>query len=294
MSPLEFPYLGETERLTPTTRAGLPGEFVELPLGRVHYQSGGPPDAPAIVLIHGFSTPYFIWDPTYDALLEAGFHVVRYDLYGRGYSDRPHLRYDRDLFVRQLHDLVDGLALQGPLNLVGLSMGGIIAADFTARFPARVRSLALLDPAGFPLGFSPALTLITIPLLGELLFNLIGNGTLLKNLAADFFVPQHVAHFFDQYRLQMRFKGFKRAILSTLRSGMLNDALPLYQAVGERGHPVLLIWGRHDQTVPFKHSAEVLNAVPQTQFHPIDQAGHIPHFECPQVVNPLLIEFFRD
>ena len=53
----------------------------------------GTPGRPAsVVLIHGFSVPYFIWDPTFEALHAAGMNPLRYDLYGRGYSDRPQVR----------------------------------------------------------------------------------------------------------------------------------------------------------------------------------------------------------
>jgi pimeloyl-ACP methyl ester carboxylesterase len=54
------------------------------------------------VLIPGFSVPYVIWDPTFEDLVEKGFRVLRYDLFGRGYSDRPDAIYDLELFDRQL------------------------------------------------------------------------------------------------------------------------------------------------------------------------------------------------
>jgi len=56
---------------------------------------------------------------------------------------------------------------------------------------------------------------------------------------------------------------------------------------------VLLIWGQEDRMVPFETSEQVLAAMPQAEFHPIDDAGHIPHYEKPDVVNPLLIEFLN-
>ena len=73
------------------------------------------------MLIHGFSVPYFIFDPTFNFLTKAGWRVLRYDLFGRGFSDRPHVRYNIDLFVRQLKELLDALnikrvKLDRPLN----------------------------------------------------------------------------------------------------------------------------------------------------------------------------------
>src|SRR5262245_33250510 len=67
--------------------------IVRLSDGLVHYQIGGAGRVP-VVLIHGVSGPMAVWDKTYAALVSAGFRVLRYDLYGRGWSDRPAVSYD--------------------------------------------------------------------------------------------------------------------------------------------------------------------------------------------------------
>ena len=90
--PWTFPYLGETEELNDTVRANTPGSFVLLSDGYTHYELGGDENGEPVVLVHGFSVPYFIWDPTFDFLTKSGFRVLRYDLFGRGYSDRPEAR----------------------------------------------------------------------------------------------------------------------------------------------------------------------------------------------------------
>lgn len=143
-----YRFRGETQELDAAARAAAPGQFVTLTEGRTHYELAGPPDAPAVMLIHGFSTPYFIWDPTFVELVAAGFRVLRHDLFGRGYSARPDVVYDQILFDRQLGELLDALGLTAPVHLVGLSMGSAIVVGFTARQPLRVSRLALLAPAG--------------------------------------------------------------------------------------------------------------------------------------------------
>jgi pimeloyl-ACP methyl ester carboxylesterase len=57
---------------------------------------------------------------------------------------------------------------------------------------------------------------------------------------------------------------------------------------------VLLFWGRDDKTVPFAYSADICAAIPQIQFHAVDDCGHIPHYEKPEVVNPILLEFLNE
>lgn len=58
------------------------GSYVRLGSGVTHYELAGAKDARTVVLVHGFSVPYYIWDPTFDALTAAGFRVLRYDLTG--------------------------------------------------------------------------------------------------------------------------------------------------------------------------------------------------------------------
>ena len=293
MGAKEKSYRGETKVLNDETRAELPGEFVSLSLGHTRYEIGGPASGKPIVLIHGFTVPYFIWDPTFNALTQAGFRVLRYDLYGRGFSDRPFGSYAHDLYDQQLVDLLHALDFDQPVNVIGLSMGGVVAATFCARHPELVDKLTLIDPVGFPIRLSIAMKLVNIPGLGELIFNIIGNKTLLKAITNDFFMPKHIANFIDQYRIPMQYKGFMRAILSTLRTNILLDDLGAYEQVGQSGRPVLLLWGKEDKTVPIHFSDDLINFIPQTDFHPIEKCGHLPHYEKPEIVNPILIDFLN-
>ena len=265
------------------------GRFVELPIGRVYLELAGPPQGQPVVLVHGFSVPCYIWDPTFPALAAAGLRVLRYDLYGRGRSDRPRARYDGPFFVRQLLGLLDTLGIDRPVDLVGLSMGGPICALFAQQHPQRTRRLVLIDPAGLPQPTPLAGRLLTLPLLGELLMALLGERLLVKGQADDFFDPANMpAAYAQAYRRQLRTPGTKRALLSTLRGGLLTGA---EQAYASLRLPVLLIWGCHDRTVPFHLSQRLRDLIPHAEFHPIERAAHLPHYERPAEVNPLLIEF---
>jgi len=144
-------YKSESRPLDDAARAEAPGQFVQLSDGMTHYELAGPEDGPPVTLVHGFSTPAFIWDPAFAALADAGYRVLRYDLFGRGYSDRPDVTYDDALFDRQLAELLDALDFPRPMALAGLSMGGAIVARFTQKRPDQVKSLLLLDPAGLPM-----------------------------------------------------------------------------------------------------------------------------------------------
>src|SRR5512146_2198187 len=115
----DFIYRGETRDLDDAARAAAGGSFIRLLHGCTHYELAGPEDQRPVVLIHGFSVPYFIWDSMFAALVSAGHRVLRYDLLGRGYSDRPRVRYDLELFITQLSELLDRLHIAAA-ELLGL------------------------------------------------------------------------------------------------------------------------------------------------------------------------------
>jgi pimeloyl-ACP methyl ester carboxylesterase len=291
---MSFSYRDETQELNDLTRREASGSFIQLSDGVTHYELSNQKAENTVVLVHGFSVPYFIYDPTFEFLTQAGFRVLRYDLFGRGFSDRPETPYNIDLFVRQLGDLLDALRSTRPVTLVGLSTGGPITAAFTALHPERVNKLVLIDPIGAkPLPILPVLEVAALPIVGETIIGLLGSEGMVKNIASDFFEREPVEKFQSQYLAQMHFKGFKRAILSTIRNHMLGSFIDYYQRVGKLDKPVLLFWGRNDTTVPFKHSDTLRRAIPKIEFHAIEDCGHIPHFEKPEEVNPILLEFLR-
>jgi len=297
---------GETKDLNDVTRKSASGSFVQLADGVTHYElnpplpEGGGLGVRDVVLVHGFSVPYFIYDPTFDFLTQSGFHVLRYDLFGRGFSDRPRARYNLDFFVKQLADLLDALRFTyhprrgRRLSLVGLSMGGPIASAFAVRYPERVDKLVLIDPIGVkPISFSPMLKAAKIPLVAEAVLGLVGGDALIKGIAGDFFDPSLVGHFIERYKVQMQYKGFLRSILSTLRNNMLGEFMNVYKGLGKIDKRILMFWGRNDNTVPFDHSNILRAALPNVEFHAIENCGHIPHYEKPEEVNPTLLEFLR-
>ncbi len=284
----------ETKELNDDTRRLTGGSFVPLTAGMTHYELGNNTKDHTVVLVHGFSVPDFIFDPTFHFLAQNNFRVLRYDLFGRGFSDRPDVDYNIDLFVGQLAELLDTLRLTRPVSLIGLSMGGPITAAFTARYPQRVDKLVLIDPAGArPIVLSRVLRMLATPVVGEAILGLVGSGGMVKNIASDFFDKRLIEHFQERYLVQMQFKGFRRAILSSIRNKMLESFIDNYRRVGRLNKPTMLIWGRHDTTVPLKHSEDLCAAIPNIEFHIIEDCSHIPHYEKPEETNALLLEFLR-
>jgi len=284
-------YDQERSDLTDAVRQAAGGSYVRLPDGVAHYQVAGPDSGRVVVLVHGFSTPYYIWDPMFDDLAKAGFRVVRYDLYGRGYSDRPSVEYNADLFDRQLADLLAALKIPGPVDVAGLSMGGAVVETFANRHPDKTRSVILVDPVASRGGRQP--WTLHVPVLRDWVMTVLVAPTMAAGQLSDFHHPERFPDWPARYAVQMRYRGFRHAILSTLLASEQRDVTLEYPGVGKLGLPVLLIWGKEDHTVPFALSEGIRKAIPQAEFHPIDDAGHIPYMEQPEVVNPIVIQFLR-
>ena len=282
-----------TSPIDDKARSVSPGDFVQLSQGYVHYQLEGPETGETVVLVHGFSAPMFIWERTVPALTKAGFRVLSYDLYGRGYSDRPDVAYDKDLFDTQLLELLDALDIREPVNLIGHSMGGAITTIFTARHPEKIRRLCLIAPVGFPVKLPITAKLVQVPGLGNLLMSVIGDKTIKKNAAKFFYDQSQAEPFLVKFERQMAYDGYKNALLSTLKNFNLNNQTSAYEKVGKIGKPTMLIWGRQDVTVPFEHSEKVISLIPQTIFYPIDGVAHVPHYEKHNLVSPLIVAFFQ-
>jgi pimeloyl-ACP methyl ester carboxylesterase len=258
-----------------------------------HYETAGPPAGPAVVLVHGFSTPLLIWERTSPALAAAGFHVVSYDLFGRGYSDRLRCAYDPALYERQLRGLLETLAIRWPVDLVGFSMGAQICAHFTDRHPARARRLVLVDPAGFSASTLRPSRLALLPGVGEYLQRRIGPEALADRAVGMFVDPATMPPDFRARVLaQARFRGTGRALLSTRRA-MPSTVVDLYRRVGASRKPVLMIWGREDRIAAFAQHAIAREAMPAAEFLPVDRAGHAAQYERPETVNPAIVEFLR-
>lgn len=199
----------ERQRIDDAARTGAAGIVVETGIGKTYYEAAGPADGRVVVLVHGFSVPSYIWDPTFAALAADGKRVIRYDLFGRGRSDRPDGTYDGAFYDAQLDALLAALHVTQPVDLVGLSFGGFVVAHYAAGHPTRVRTLTLVDVvtrAGTPAWY------IAAPLIGPYLFQVLAVPGMADGQPSDFLHPEKFPDWVDRYKPQMRYYGFGRAL----------------------------------------------------------------------------------
>ncbi len=280
----------ENVELTDEVRKNLPGSFIKTPFGIIHYELAGPDTGKTVVLVHGLSVPSYIWEPAFSDLVDSGYRVLCFDLFGRGYSDRPEAEYTINFFSQQLAGLLKVLKINKPIYLAGLSMGGPIVATFTNRYPEMVAKLILVAPMVFP----PTLEEISpvqIPLVGEYLAAVYLLPKLADYQQSHFKKGAQFKDWDTKFQDQIQYTGYRRAILSTVRNFIGLDAVKEYRELGMRDLPVQLLWGREDKIVPFALSDTLRTLIPQIQFHIIEEAGHLMLYEKPEEFNPLLIDF---
>lgn len=268
-------------------RRGVPGEVVTLPGGRTHVVREGPEDGPVVVMIHGITTPHYVWAGVAPLLAQAGYRVIRYDLFGRGFSDRPIGRQDAAFFTAQLDALMLREEVEEPYALVGFSMGGAIAVTKAAQSPDDVTALALVAPTGLAPAAAPAF--LRIPVLGDWVMWICGGWLQIRRLAAMQQEPSAIPDYLKREADEARTRGYARSVLSALRRLVLRDLAAEHAAVAEAGTPVLAIWATNDQSVPLRSAGRLAELNPNAWQHQIEGAGHgVPHNRPGEVAAELI------
>ncbi len=282
----------ETQTLSDADRKQHGMQQVALQHGTVAYQLANPGAPITVVMVHGFSVPSYVWDKNYSYFAERGFRTLRFDLYGRGLTDRPHLDYGLDLYVEQLLDLLRALDISGPIHLAGLSMGGPVTARFTHRYPEMVASLSLLAPL-IETPNDPAMHALKVPYLGEYLATTLMMPRIVNGLENSVYDTNSFTDWDTRMQEHAHYSGYRRALLTTLRYLAGRSFIEDYARLGESKVPVQLAWGINDQVVPFSQHTLLLSEVPHAHLLSLDHCGHLPQREHPEVVNPWLESFMQ-
>ena len=96
------------------------------------------------MLIHGVGLDRTMWAPV-ATLLSVDRRVSTYDMIGHGDAPKPSGPYSLEMYVDQLAEVVASITASRPVDVVGFSMGALVAQGFAIAHPDRVRRLALLN-----------------------------------------------------------------------------------------------------------------------------------------------------
>lgn len=258
-----------------TARRQAPGNFATLSRGVTHYRWMGAARGPVAVCVHGLTTPSFVWYGVAQGLGAIGFRVLIYDLYGRGYSDRPDGPQDSAFFVTQLEELLEDQGVGGDITLLGYSMGGAITTAFAALYPERLRQIVLIAPAGLGHDLGPMARLVARGnMVSRWLMRAIFPRVFRQGTEAERDLPSSVEGIVDLQQDELRYRGFVPAIERSM-SGMLSEDLAEAQVdIAEAGLPVLAIWGREDEIIPLSAMGRLAQINRNARQEVIEGAGH--------------------
>ena len=270
-----LPFLAELLRkpMTQALQNRAPGRMADLATGATHYTWSGPEGGPIAICIHGLSTPSFVFAATERHLAGMGFRVLSYDLYGRGYSDRPRGAQSLDFFLAQLRALLQHQNVGGPLVMIGYSMGAQIAAAFAAEEGPRVRALVLVAPAGLgapKAEFDPW----TAPIIGDWLTRVAGGWKLRRELVEHAKIATIIPDMEHRQASETRKRGFLPAILSSRRHLLGTSIAMDLRDIYKSDTPMLAIWGTLDPIVPQSSVGQLAEIAPDAHHVQIKGAAH--------------------
>ncbi len=270
---LEHRYGGPTSRFL-TTNDGV----------RVHYQdSGGPPDAPTILLLHGFSASFADWEPWVERL-RPNYRVIALDLPGHGLTQAPPgYRAGINSFVAIVASLAQALRLPR-FVLAGNSMGGRVAWQVALDHPERLDGLVLINAGGW--AREPSRPANSFAL--RLLTNSVGRFVL-RNLDLTIPVRQALKTALGDERLVTRDLVTRYTDMARgpshrdimLSVDMREDQPARAEQLARITAPTLVMVGLEDRLVPAGDGTRFADAIPGATLLAYPGVGHVPMQQIP-------------
>jgi pimeloyl-ACP methyl ester carboxylesterase len=233
---------------------------------------------PAVILLHGLGSVKEVWLASFGAL-SSNYHVYALDQIGFGHSNKPLLDYKIGTWVDYLQAFMQSQNIS-KASLVGNSLGGWIALDFTVQHPEMVDKLVLVDAAGLAwsqggpvVELNPSSVPETRALLESLFYN--------KKIVTDEFVQNVFANHMrnnDGYTIQRTLASFAQAPFE-------DEKLKSVHA------PTLVVWGRQDQLINVDRAEKFHAGIPGSKLVVFDQCGHVPQIEKAEEFNKALLDF---
>lgn len=251
------------------------GNFLELKNGYTYFNINNRSSENTLVFIHGFSVPSYIWDKTYNSAKEKGYKVIKLDLYGRGFSDNPDLDYTDELFANQVIELLEALEIKNA-TFLGLSNGGRVISKIADLKPNIVEKLVYVSASSFNSHKELENKNVSEDEIKDFIEN--KYPTISSGQLSDFKYPENYPNWDDKYEELLKFNGFARALISTLKNHVNLDSEN--KEISDSNKTVYTIWGDSDSVVVYNQIKDKLNKLLPNRFeYIVPNSGHLPYIE---------------
>lgn len=246
--------------------------------------SGGTP----ILLIHGFDSSVLEFRRLLP-LLSGDNETWAVDLLGFGFTDRlSGIAYSPTAIKTHLYYFWKSLIDQ-PVILVGASMGGATAIDFTLTYPEVVKKLVLIDSAGLA-GGSP-LSKLMFPPLDYLATQFLSNLKVRDRVSRIGYKNQSLASV-DALccaALHLQMPSWHQALIAFTKSGGYTAFR--FRILSQIVQPTLILWGDSDKILGTGDATRFKRAISHSTLVWIENCGHLPHLEQPQITAQHILDF---
>jgi pimeloyl-ACP methyl ester carboxylesterase len=249
---------------------------------RLHYTLGGG-SGPAVVLLHGLGSSSADWSAQRPAL-EAGYRVLAVDLPGHGRSSLPAGRLTVEDMAADVAMLLTELD-EAPAHVLGLSLGACVALRLALAWPARVRTLTLVNAfARLPAGGPGQLVRLA---LRAVLVGAAPMSTVAAHVARRLFPWPEQRALYEAAVASLAATP-RRAYVAAMRALAMFDARGQLAAVR---HPTLIVAGDRDSSVPLESKLALARGIPGARLLVVPASGHATPHDQPAVFNRALVEF---
>lgn len=240
-----------------------------------------------VVLVNGLADDLLTWVYQVDALVAAGYRVLRFDNRGIGESSKPAGPYTTELFAQDTKALVDHLGITD-FHLMGVSMGGMIAQEYALAFPSDLRSLTLACTYAAPGPFCSRMFSLWADMAPVMGVPAVMRDVTLWAFTQRFFADRESE--LAEFETAMAYMNQPTsAYLAQLHSIRHHDTVERISQITMR---TLVLAGEEDILIPVQLSRALHDLIPGSEFRTIP-GGHGCDSEYPDLFNEQFISFIK-
>lgn len=250
---------------------------------KIHYQEAGSNNTPVVILLHGLGGNSANWGLNIAPLAQK-FRVIAPDQIGFGKSDKPLINYRVGTYVDFLDAFLTQLKIE-KASIVGISLGGWIAASYTLTYPNKVDKLLLVDAAGFapPKDIDPRIFQSLFPTTRAMIRQAVplifyNSALFTTDAAIDLQLTNRLAAG-DGYTINQIIESVKRG--EDFVDGKL----------GQIKQKTLIVWGKQDGLITVDNGERYKREIQNSELIVFDKCGHAPIFEKAADFNTAALKF---